>query len=46
MIYILRHPATSGELKTTDELKAKYLQEIGYMLVNQYEPKQVSKCKG
>ncbi|WP_199425774.1 hypothetical protein [Thermaerobacillus caldiproteolyticus] len=46
MIYILRHPATQGELKTDDELKAKYLQEIGYVLVNQYDDTAVSKCKG
>lgn len=46
MIFVLRHPATQRELKTEDELKAKYLQEIGYKLVNQYDEKSVSKYKG
>ena len=37
MVFILRHPKTHGEIKTNDELKAKYLQEIGYVLVNEYD---------
>jgi hypothetical protein len=46
VIYILRHPNTHGEIKTEDELKAKYLQEIGYVLVNEYDPTKADKCKG
>jgi len=46
MVYILRHPNTHREIKTNDELKAKYLQEIGYVLVNEYDPTKADKCKG
>jgi hypothetical protein len=45
MIYILRHPNTHGEIKTDDELKVKYLQEIGYVLVNEYDPTKADKVK-
>ncbi|UYL94063.1 hypothetical protein PK36_gp55 [Geobacillus phage vB_GthS_PK3.6] len=45
MVFILRHPNTHGEIKTTDERKAKYLQEIGYVLVNEYDLTKADKVK-
>jgi hypothetical protein len=45
MIYILRHPNTHGEIKTTDPLKASYLESIGYVVVNWYDPTKADKVK-